>query len=302
MTSALSIQAWPGGVEQTKWLNNQQVEWQQQPTGWEQPNAGWKQPAEEWKQPQVVQTGWQQPNAGWKQPAEEWKQPQVVQTGWQQPNAGWKQPAEEWKQPQVVQPTVLLASTTGWQDPNAGWRQPAPVWHQPAEGWKKPEIVQEPTVLIEPTTGGQKPTTGWQQTDGGNNGNYPDRKPTITKHIYVHVPQPEKEEILEPRWIKPSQPNKHYKIIFIKTPDAPKLGPIKIPAQPQDEEKTLVYVLSKKPDTQQDIIVEPQVQTKPSKPEVFFIKYKTKKEQAKYGPPEHVPSPPKTDYGVPSHS
>ena len=198
----------------------------------------------------------------------------------QQPSTGWQaeQRPNEGLQPTVwQQPQIEHQPTEGQQQ--SGWQQPSKEWQQSTAGWQQSQERKQPSE--------------W------DTGNYPDRTPTITKHIYVHVPQPEKEEVLPPRWIKPSPPNKHYKIIFIKAPDAPKLGPINIPAQPQNEEKTLVYVLSKKPDTQQEIIVQPPVQTKPSKPEVFFIKYKTKTEQIKYGPPKHNPSPPKADYGVP---
>lgn len=267
MTSALSIEAWPG-VAPSGWANSQPAEWQQPPTGWQQ-NTGVVQESTVWKQPVIISkpTGWHQPqvvqqSTGWQKPATGWQQPQVVQqpTGWQQP--------------QVEQQLTGGPNPAGWQRPNAGWQQTPAVWEQ---------------------------NEGGQQQSEWDAGNYPARKPTITKHIYVHVPQPEKEEVLPARWIQPSPPNKHYKIIFIKTPEGPKLGPIKIPAQPQNEEKTLVYVLSKKPDTQQEIIVQPQLETKPSKPEVFFIKYKTKTEQTKYGPPEITPSPPKTEYGVPSH-
>lgn len=48
--------------------------------------------------------------------------------------------------------------------------------------------------------------------------------------------------------------------------------------QPQNEEKTLVYVLVKKPDDQQDIVIPTPAPTQPSKPEVYFIKYKTQKD------------------------
>lgn len=48
--------------------------------------------------------------------------------------------------------------------------------------------------------------------------------------------------------------------------------------QPQNEEKTLVYVLVKKPEEQQDIVIPTAAPTQPSKPEVYFIKYKTQKE------------------------
>lgn len=44
---------------------------------------------------------------------------------------------------------------------------------------------------------------------------------------------------------------------------------------PQNEEKTLVYVLVKKPEEQPEIVIPTQAPTQPSKPEVYFIKYKT---------------------------
>ncbi|CAO1427830.1 unnamed protein product [Diamesa hyperborea] len=224
--------------------------------------------------------------------------PGVASSGWvnNQP-AEWPQQSSEWQQPNNGWPKPELITQT------IGWTQPSPVWQQSEEvliGGPNPVAWKPNTEWQQSSTVGVQTGSGSQQS-GWDTGNYPARKPTITKHIYVHAPPPEKEELLPPRWIQPSPPNKHYKIIFIKTPDAQKLGPIKIPAQPQNEEKTLVYVLSKKPDSQQDIIVQPPVQTKPSKPEVYYIKYKTKSEQVKYGPSEHIPNPPKTDYGVPSH-
>lgn len=38
----------------------------------------------------------------------------------------------------------------------------------------------------------------------------------VQKHIYVHVPPPEPEEIIPQRAIPVAQAQKHYKIIFIK--------------------------------------------------------------------------------------
>lgn len=43
-----------------------------------------------------------------------------------------------------------------------------------------------------------------------------------------------------------------------------------IPVQPQNEEKTLVYVLVKKPEEQQDIVIPTAAPTQPSKPEVII--------------------------------
>lgn len=66
-------------------------------------------------------------------------------------------------------------------------------------------------------------------------------------------------------------------VIFIKAPTYRQKTAV-IPVYAQNEEKTIVYVLSKKPEIQQDIeFPEPPV-TEPSKPEVFFIKYKHEQE------------------------
>ncbi|EJY57581.1 AAEL017015-PA [Aedes aegypti] len=100
----------------------------------------------------------------------------------------------------------------------------------------------------------------------------------IQKHIYVHVPPPEPEEVRVQRPLQVAPAQKHYKIIFIKAPSAPAYQAPQIPLQPQNEEKTLVYVLVKKPDEQQDIVIPTPAPTQPSKPEVYFIKYKTQKE------------------------
>ena len=70
-------------------------------------------------------------------------------------------------------------------------------------------------------------------------------------------------------------PQKHYKIVFIKAP-APQApaAPI-ISVQPLNEEKTLVYVLVKRPDEQEEVVIPTAAPTAPSKPEVYFIRYKT---------------------------
>jgi hypothetical protein len=77
----------------------------------------------------------------------------------------------------------------------------------------------------------------------------------------------------QPIPVQPAQ--KHYKIVFIKAPSqaAPR-API-IPVQPQNEEKTLVYVLVKKPEEQEAPVIPTVASTPPSKPEVYFIRYKT---------------------------
>lgn len=94
------------------------------------------------------------------------------------------------------------------------------------------------------------------------------------------MPPPEQEEFRAPRPVPVAQAQKHYKIIFIKAPSAPAYQAPIIPVAPQNEEKTLVYVLVKKPEEQPEIVIPTAAPTQPSKPEVYFIKYKTQKDNA----------------------
>ncbi|XP_044591888.1 proline-rich extensin-like protein EPR1 [Cotesia glomerata] len=128
----------------------------------------------------------------------------------------------------------------------------------------------------------------------------PQRQPVIHKHVYVHVPPPEAPEYKPPKYLPPQQaPQKHYKIVFIKAPTPPTpTAPVLPPLPPQDEQKTLIYVLVKKPEEAPDVVLPTQAPTQPSKPEVYFIRYKTQKEQSgSYGPPAQQPP---DSYGPPS--
>ncbi|XP_055297794.1 uncharacterized protein LOC129566167 [Sitodiplosis mosellana] len=103
------------------------------------------------------------------------------------------------------------------------------------------------------------------------------QEPIITKHFFVHAAPEDPEEDAGPRLVQIGRPRKNYKIIFIKTPSYSQKQQI-IPVLPQTEEKTIVYVLSKKPTFNQNIEIPEPPPTQPSKPDVFFIKYKTKEE------------------------
>lgn len=94
-------------------------------------------------------------------------------------------------------------------------------------------------------------------------------------HSYVHVPPPEDEAVAHQQAALAQAPRKHYKIIFIKAPSAPSYQQQAAVAAAQNSEKTLIYVLVKKPEEQS--FEQPQLQEgpAPSKPEVYFIKYKT---------------------------
>lgn len=101
----------------------------------------------------------------------------------------------------------------------------------------------------------------------------------VSKHLYFYA-APEDPEPPRPRIsITPvAPPKKNVKVIFIKAPAPPAPPPISIAAPPQDEEKTVVYVLVKKHEDTQHIEIQTPPPTAPAKPEVFFIKYKTPQE------------------------
>lgn len=115
-------------------------------------------------------------------------------------------------------------------------------------------------------------------------------QPTLVhKHIYVHVPPPEPEEelrVAQSQLAPATIPQKHYKIIFIKAPSA---APSIVQQQQQqlalasqNEEKTIVYVLVKKPELDSNELAAAStpigVTAPANKPEVYFIKYKTQKD------------------------
>lgn len=101
--------------------------------------------------------------------------------------------------------------------------------------------------------------------------------PIITKSFYIHAAPEEPEENTGPKFVPVARPQKNYKIIFIKAPAYGVNSQI-VPVAPQNEEKTIIYVLSKKPTINENIELPPVPTTEPTKPEVFFIKYKSDKE------------------------
>lgn len=101
------------------------------------------------------------------------------------------------------------------------------------------------------------------------------RPAIIHKHVYVHIPPPDEEETTK---TNPDLPpvHKHYKIIFIQTP-TPKTTHYNLQI-PRTEEKTIVYVLVKKTDEISDDVPSSVSPPITSKPEVYYIRYKTKEE------------------------
>lgn len=131
--------------------------------------------------------------------------------------------------------------------------------------------------FVSGATGGSFVGGGTGGFDVGTGGGYSGAS-LIQKHIYVHVPPPEPEEHISQKLPQFRPAQKHYKIVFIKapTPPTPTAANIQLPGQ--DEQKTLIYVLVKKPDEAEALQIQQPAPTQPSKPEVYFIKYKTQKQ------------------------
>ncbi|XP_066140049.1 uncharacterized protein [Euwallacea fornicatus] len=102
---------------------------------------------------------------------------------------------------------------------------------------------------------------------------------SVQKHIYVHVPPPDPEELPQ----KLRQPlvttRKHYKIIFVKVPSYPTAQYVAQPQQELHQEKTLVYVLVKRPDEPSEVKASQVAPAPLDRPEVYFIKYRGKQQR-----------------------
>ncbi|XP_075155607.1 uncharacterized protein LOC142228969 [Haematobia irritans] len=102
--------------------------------------------------------------------------------------------------------------------------------------------------------------------------------PLVHKH-FITIAAPEDNENLETnKNLVIGRPQKNYRVIFIKAPSSSSAN-VKLSAQyaPQ-EEKTVIYVLSKNDNSLEVGDIATPAPTVPSKPEVHFIKYKTEEE------------------------
>ncbi|KAJ8931523.1 hypothetical protein NQ314_015554 [Rhamnusium bicolor] len=104
--------------------------------------------------------------------------------------------------------------------------------------------------------------------------------PYVHKHIYFYAAPPDPEEVHASKSVIIPPPRKHLRIIFVKAPTPPKPTAPAVPVLPQDEEKTIVYVLVRKAEAQSEIKIQTPPPTSPSKPEVYFIRYNTQRQSS----------------------
>ncbi|XP_037940522.1 uncharacterized protein LOC119673331 [Teleopsis dalmanni] len=99
--------------------------------------------------------------------------------------------------------------------------------------------------------------------------------PLVHKQFYLISAPEDRDGIGKNKHLVIGRPQKNYRVVFIKAPSGDNNN-VKLSAEyaPQ-EEKTVIYVLSKKDNDLDvnDIATPPP--TPPSKPEIYFIKYKT---------------------------
>ncbi|XP_005176557.1 uncharacterized protein LOC101892429 [Musca domestica] len=102
--------------------------------------------------------------------------------------------------------------------------------------------------------------------------------PIVRKQFYVISAPEDSDSQPKQKHLVLGRPQKNYRVVFIKAPN-PGAGNVKYSAEfaPQ-EEKTVIYVLNKKENELDASDIATPAPTVPSKPEVFFIKYKTDEE------------------------
>ncbi|XP_075157463.1 uncharacterized protein LOC142230714 [Haematobia irritans] len=106
----------------------------------------------------------------------------------------------------------------------------------------------------------------------------PTQAPLVRKQFYLISAPDDSENQPKHKKLILGRPQKNYRVVFIKAPGSDNAN-IKYSAEyaPQ-EEKTIIYVLSKKDSELDASDIATPAPTEPSKPEVFFIKYKTNEE------------------------
>ncbi|XP_017056172.1 keratin, type I cytoskeletal 10 [Drosophila ficusphila] len=132
-----------------------------------------------------------------------------------------------------------------------------------------------PNIGFGTLAGYQAPTYQQQQEQEVQRGF---QEPIIHKQFFT-VAAPEEHENLErSKHLVIGRPQKNYRVVFIKAPSSSNAN-VKLSAEyAPKEEKTVIYVLSKKDNQLEVNDIATPAPTVPSKPEVFFIKYKTEAE------------------------
>ncbi|XP_075155605.1 uncharacterized protein LOC142228966 [Haematobia irritans] len=102
---------------------------------------------------------------------------------------------------------------------------------------------------------------------------------TLVHKQFITVSGPEDNDNLErTKHLVIGRPQTNYRVVFIKAPSSSNANVQLTAEYAPNEEKTVIYVLSKKDNNLEISDIATPEPTVPSKPEVFFIKYKTEEE------------------------
>ncbi|KAI8127873.1 Protein gone early [Lucilia cuprina] len=150
----------------------------------------------------------------------------------------------------------------------------------PQYGYKQPELLGSgPSGAFS----GLSPASLQPSTHGHGGDKYLPPAPTtaapiVRKQFYVVSAPEDDDNQPKNKHLVLGRPQKNYRVVFIKAPNSG-AGNVKYSAEfaPQ-EEKTVIYVLSKKDNELDASDIATPAPTTASKPEVFFIKYKTDEE------------------------
>jgi len=126
------------------------------------------------------------------------------------------------------------------------------------QGYSAPAVQVAPTFLPGPVACGPGEVA---RGDGSC------ARPLVTRNLYLYN-APEQRAVVTGPTNYPV-PKVHYNFVFVRTADQGHgVRPVIAPAPQQ---KTLVYLLSKRPSAQQQEVIE--VESTPTQPEVFFVQY-----------------------------
>ncbi|KAH8369411.1 hypothetical protein KR009_010314, partial [Drosophila setifemur] len=170
----------------------------------------------------------------------------------------------------VALPQQNFISTVQQAQPQYQPQQQQVVFQQPQQQQQQQIVYQQPQQHQQQLQQPQQVTQFVQ------------RPAIVTKDIYIHSAPEETEELRHDEPLESVPIRKNYRIVFIKAPsqNLKYTAAALKRAQSSNEEKTVIYVLSKKPDLNEihQQLQVTQTESKVHKPEVYFIKYKTQEE------------------------
>jgi len=140
--------------------------------------------------------------------------------------------------------------------------------------------LEEPTSETSSMDGGFGGGSSQGQNGNGNGGAGAgmavgsEGRPQTIRNIYVYSAPDEPSDSQTRKIRVPGGQDKHVNIIFLKTPSQSSAQQTEVVLPEQPQQRTIVYVLLKKGDNSANVMIRKPPTPTPSKPQVFFIRYK----------------------------